>query len=413
MSVGKNIMSAVQVVSAMPGRTLLLMLPMVAGTALAMATLAIESGVSKLANEAAESFGLDQVTVRSGSAITANQSATGKVTEKDVAAIREGLGKSAKDVIGVRRDKFPVSFGSESKTYTIFGVTPSWAEVRNFPAEKPGKFIDQDDCDNSRAVCIIGKMVKRELFGDKDPVGQEVIINQVPFTVQGVLVTRGASPAEGDRDARVITPITAFRHRLKNVENIDQIVTLAASREPQLLADVHKQMSAILRKQHNIAADQPEDVTIRTPQIIAETSRGMSHQLFWMLIGLAAICGVVAAVIILLVAGQAIRARRREIGIRRAVGATPGDIMQLIWTECLIVSVLGGVIGVVVGLAGGWGVVQWLNVGRQPQNLLGFAFNPVDLLGPLALVAIGSLAGLLPAQTATGIDPARALQPSG
>jgi putative ABC transport system permease protein len=177
-----------------------------------------------------------------------------------------------------------------------------------------------------------------------------------------------------------------------------------------VLADLAGQVSAILRKQHHIAEDQPEDVTVRTPQMIAETSRTISRTVFYMMLGLAGLCGIVAAVIIVLVAGQAIRARHGEIGIRRAIGATPGDIMQQVWVECLIVSLLGGVIGTLVGLGGGWGLAHWRQVqfGFNPNDI----FHPLDLLGPLFLVVLGSLAGLLPAQAATRVDPAEALQPS-
>ena len=409
----------------MPGRALLLMLPMVAGTALAMATLAIERGVSKKADEAAESFGLDLVTVRSGARVIAGISEQGKISEEDVEALQEGV-RGYKAIIGVRReDKAPVSYQSKSGVYKVFGVTPDWAEVRNFGAYR-GKFIEQDDLDNNARVCLIGQTVERELFGAWDPIDRkyraifdtnrvfvgardsidrEVSINQVPFKVKGVLVERGASLAEGDRDARLVVPITTFYNRLYRRINLDQIVVQSPTRDPVVLAGLAKQVSTILRKQHHTADDQPEDVTIRTPQRIAADSRTMSTKVFWMMIGLALVCGVVAAVIIVLVAGQAIRTRRGEIGIRRAVGATPGDILQQIWAECLIVSLIGGLIGTLVGLAGGWGLAH----GRG----LDFAFSPIDiLLGPMLLVLLGSLAGLLPAYAATRLDPARALQPS-
>jgi len=409
MSAARNLSAAVRVVSAMPGRTLLLMLPMIAGTALAMATLAIERGVSRKADEAAESFGLDLVTVRSGSRVIAGVSEEGKMSEEDVKALQQEV-RGYKVIIGVRReDKTPVSVGSRSGVYKVFAVTPDWAEVRNFPAER-GKFIEQDDLDNNARVCLIGRTVQRELFGDRDPMDQEVSINQVPFQVKGVLVERGASLAEGDRDARLVVPITTFYNRLYKRINLDQIVVQAKARDPVVLADLAKQVSAVLRRQHHIAEDQPEDVTVRTPQMIAETSRTISWTVFYMMLGLSGLCGIVAAVIIVLVAGQAIRARRGEIGIRRAVGATPGDITQQIWVECLIVSLLGGAIGTLIGLGGGWALAHWRQTyfGFNPNDI----FHPLDLLGPLFLVVLGSLAGLLPARAATRLDPAEALCPS-
>lgn len=408
MSALRNLSSALKVLSAMPGRTVLLMLPMVAGTALAMATLAIERGVSRKAAEAAESFGLDLVTVRSGNRVIAGRSGKAALPEEDVKALQEGL-RGAKAVIGVRReDEAPVSFGSRSDVYKVFGVSPRWAEVRNFGAQR-GRFIDQDDLDTNAAVCLIGQTVQRKLFGDRDPIGEEVIINQVPFKVKGVLVERGASPAEGDRDARLVVPITTFYNRLYKRINLDQIVVQAPTRDAKVLANLAAQTQSILRRQHHLAEGQPDDFLVRTPQVIAETSRTVSHTVFYMMLGLAGLCGVVAAVIIVLVAHAAVRARRGEIGIRRALGATPGDILQQVWGECLIVSLLGGLIGTLLGLAGGWGLAYARQAvfGFSPKDI----FHAADLLGPLVLVVMGSLAGLLPAQAATRLDPADALRP--
>jgi ABC-type antimicrobial peptide transport system permease subunit len=235
MIAARNLSAAVRVVSAVPGRTLLLMLPMVAGTALAVATLAIERGVSNKADEAAESFGLDLVTVRSGARVIAGVSEQGRISEEDVKALQDGV-RGYKAIIGVRReDKTPVSYQSRNGVYKVFGVTPNWAQVRNFGADR-GKFIEPDDVDNNARVCLIGRTVKRELFGERDPLGEEVNLNQVSFTVKGVLVERGASLAEGDRDARLVVPISTFYNRLYKRINLDQIVVLSPTRYPAVLA---------------------------------------------------------------------------------------------------------------------------------------------------------------------------------
>ncbi|MGH9785187.1 MAG: ABC transporter permease, partial [Terriglobia bacterium] len=214
MSAWKNGKAAVQVVLALRGRTVLLMLPVAVSIALAFSTLAIDRGLSERAEAAARSFGLDVISIRSGTRIIAGQSGTvGTLMDEDVLALRSQL-QGARAVEGTRiEDNVPMSHAGKNGVYRIFAVRPPWSGVRQFGAER-GEFLTDADVESSARVVLIGQTVARELFGEQDPLGAEISINQVPFQVKGVLVAKGASPAEGDRDARVVIPITTFYNRL-------------------------------------------------------------------------------------------------------------------------------------------------------------------------------------------------------
>ncbi len=253
-------------------------------------------------------------------------------------------------------------------------------------------------------VCIIGQTVGRELFGSQETLGADILINQVPFRVKGVLVSKGASPAEGDRDARIVIPITTFYDRLYRRVHLDQIVVQAKDASHDTLARLDEQIHTVLREQHHIAAGQQDDFTVRLPEKIAEESRGLSKGIFLLLLGLAGIGAVVAALVIGLVTQQAVKSRQGEIGIRRAIGALPSDILQQIAAEGFTVSVLGGIVGFVLGLAAAWGLAYW------QSNKLDFGFDALVVSGPLALVLMAALAGLLPARSAARLDPAVALR---
>ncbi|MBI3467075.1 MAG: ABC transporter permease, partial [Planctomycetes bacterium] len=389
---GRNCAAALQVVSALPMRTVLLALPVAASTALALATLAIDHGLAAKAGEAAQSFGSDVISLRPGVRVIAGKSGSvNTLTEDDAQALRERL-RGAKNVVATRiEDNVPTSFAGRSGVYRVFGVTPIWADVRQFGAER-GQFLDQTDVDTSARVCVIGQTVARELFAGQEPVGQEVSINQVPFRVKGVLVSKGASPAEGDRDARIVVPITTFYNRLYRRLFVDQIVIQATSASHEALARLQAQIQTILRERHHISAGQTDDFTVRLPEKIAEESRGLSRSVLLLLLGLAVISAVVAALVIALVFQQAVRARRGEIGTRRALGATPSDILGQIWCEGLSASVLGGVLGVILGLVAAWALANW----RQ----LAFGFDAVVAVVPLLLILVASLAGLFPAREA-------------
>lgn len=398
----KNVQAAVQVLFALPGRTLILALPVAVSTALALATLAVDRGLTDRAEAAARSFGLDVISIRSGTRVIAGQSSTvASLTDEDVIGLRNRL-RETRAVEGTRiEDNVPVNSGGKNGVYRIFAVRPPWAGVRQFGADR-GEFLSENDVDSSARIAIIGQTVARELFGGQEPIGAQITINQVPFEVKGVLVPKGASPAEGDRDARIVIPITTFYDRLYRRLYLDQIVVQTADSSPEILARVEADIKRIMRERHSIAEGQPDDFVVRLPDLIAEQSRGVSRSVVFLLLGLAVLCAAVAAAAIGLVFTQAVRARRTEIGVRRALGATSGDILLQIWAEGLAVSVLGGAAGFVLGWAG----AEWLASSRD----LAFAFDPVVVAIPLALVLLSSAAGLMPARLAARVDPATALR---
>ena len=402
MSLSKNVGSALQVVKALPGRTLLLALPVTASVALALATLAIDHGLTAQAQQASKSFGVDVVSIRPGARVIAGKSGSvNTLINEDVQMLRSRL-RGAKGIEGTRiEDNVPVSFEGKNGVYRVFGVTPPWAGIRQFGAAR-GEFLSEADVVTSARVAVIGETVARELFGNQDAIGQEMSVNQVPFRVKGVLVSKGASPAEGDRDARLVIPISTFYDRLYRRVHLDQIVVQVADTSQDAMATVDNQIKTILREQHHISAGQTDDFTVRLPEKIAEEARGLSRSVFYLLLGLAVLCAIVAALVIALVFQQAVRARQGEIGIRRAMGAMPEDILQQIWAEGLTVSMIGGAIGLLLGFAGAWALASW----RQ----LPFRFDPVVVVVPLVLVALASLAGLFPARSAARLQPTEALR---
>jgi putative ABC transport system permease protein len=391
----KNLRAAFQVVAAMPVRSLLLALPVGMATGLALATLAVDRGVSAKAQEAADSFGLDQVTIHGSNRLIAGKMlTTSSLTEEDYRLLQGQL-RLARYVVPTRREnEVPVSIGNKSGVYKVFGVTPPWAEARHFGAGR-GRFLDETDLASSASVCVIGQTVVRELFGNQDPLEQEILLNNVPFRVKGVLVVRGASPAEGDRDARVMIPFSTFYDRLYRRLPLDQIIIQLASPTVKNLERTAAEARAALRQTHRLGADQPDDFTVRTPMSVAAESRAIGRGLFVLMFGIAAIIAFVAAAILVVVFQQATHARRGEIGIRRAIGAEPADILVLIWVESLLISFAGAVVGLGLGALAVWG----LSYGR------GLPF----VLDGVALAT--SLAGLLPARSAALVEPTDALRP--
>jgi putative ABC transport system permease protein len=398
----KNIRAALQVVTAQPARTMLLALPVAVSTALAIATLIIDAGLTARAEAAARSFGTDVISIRPGTRIIAGKSGpVGTLSQEDVEILRSRL-RGAVAIEGTRiQDSVPMSAGSRNGVYRVFGVRPLWAGVRDFGAER-GNFLTEDDVASSARVCVIGQTVARELFGNAEAIGGEVLVNQVPFQVKGVLVPKGASPAEGDRDARIVIPITTFYDRLYRRLHLDQIVVQARDSSADTLASLEEQIRVVLREQHRIAGADTDDFVVRLPDTIAEEARGLSRSVFVLLLGLSGVGAVLAMLVIGLVTQQGVRVRQGEIGIRRAFGALPDDILQQVAVEGVAVSLVGGLVGLALGLPAAWLLARW--------QALGMGLTVAVVVGPLLLVTLAALAGVLPARAAARLDPAVALR---
>jgi putative ABC transport system permease protein len=402
MRSGQNVRAALQVVTAQRARTLLLALPVAVSTALAIATLIIDAGLTARAQAAARSFGTDVISIRPGTQVMAGRSGpVPSLTDEDVEVLRSRL-RRATAVEGTRiEDGVAVSAGSRNGVYRIFGVRARWADVRKFGAER-GEFIADADVETRTRVCIIGQTVARELFGTQEPIGAEVLINQVPFRVQGVLVAKGASPAEGDRDARIVIPISTFAERLYRRVFLDQIVVQASDSAPGTLANLDSQIREVLREQHRLTGAASDDFVVRLPDTIAEEARGLSRNVFVLLLGLSGVGAVSAILIIALVTQQGIRVRQGEIGIRRAIGALPSDILRQIMVEGMLASAVGGALGIVAGVPTAWLLAR-------SQALTG-GFSPAVVVGPLVLVTLAAMAGIVSARAAARLDPAAALR---
>jgi putative ABC transport system permease protein len=398
----KNIRAALQVVTAQPARTLTLALPVAVCTGLALATLVVDAGMTARAEAAARSFGTDVISIRPGSQIVAGRSGpVGSLIDDDVQVLRSRL-QGAVAVEGTRiEDNVPMSAGSRNGVYRVFGVRPPWAGIRDFGAQT-GEFLTEGDVAASARVSLIGQTVARELFGDTDPIGAQMLVNQVPFQVKGVLVAKGASPAEGDRDARIVIPISTFNDRLYRRVYLDQIVVQARDSTPETLASLDQQIRTIVREQHGIADGGTDDFVVRLPDTIAAEARGLSRTVFFLLLGLSGIGAAVAMLVIGLVTQHSIKVRQGEIGIRRAIGALPQDILQQVAVEAAGISVLGGAMGLALGFPAAWLLAR--------SQALGVHVTLAAIIGPLLLVVMAALAGVLPARSAAQLDPAAALR---
>ena len=298
------------------------------------------------------------------------------------------------------RFRMSVKHEANQRQSIVWGVEPSWHEAWQWYAASGEGIADQDVATMAR-VCVIGRTVRRELFGDADPIGRHIYINKVRLTVKGVLKGRGTSPMGGDFDDRVILPITTAMRRVMNVDYVGaiRIITGDVSR----MGEQADAIRELIHRRHHITPPQEDDFRMITADIIAGLARGTGKTLSILLIALAALSLLVGGVVLMNILLISVTERTAEIGLRRAVGATRGDIFAQFLTESLVVSFVGMLLGSLLG----WGVSVLLP--KVSKLLVIVSWEPFALALGFALL-VGTVFGVLPARRAARLHPVEALR---
>jgi putative ABC transport system permease protein len=293
-----------------------------------------------------------------------------------------------------------VKYREKTATPAIFGVSSNWTELRDDEVLQ-GSAIAEDDVRGVSRVAVVGADVKASLFPDEDPIGKTLRIADVPFVVKGVLASRGAGPAGASLDNVLLVPVTTASKRLFNRDYLTMLI--AQLRDPDLGDGAVKEITALLRERHHIVPPAADDFTITNPRAAMARVNEVGSTLSKVLAGVAALATLVGGVVIMSLMLIAVSERRKEIGVRRSVGASCQDIMVQFLLEALTISGLGGLIGVSTGV-GGASAAAWLI--HAPSALVWNAIGGAVLVS----IAVGLVFGLYPAWKASNVDPIAALR---
>ena len=294
-----------------------------------------------------------------------------------------------------------VVFGNDNWATQITGTEPQYFDIRSWPFQE-GTSFTQSDVDLAANVAVIGETVRKNLFGATDPIGETIRINNLPFRVTGVLTPKGTAAAMGnDQDDTVIVPITTLQKKITGQDWLRWIMVSAISRDGSYAAQ--QQITALLRDRHRIRPGQDDDFFVRNLADMADLADQQARLFTILLASIASISLLVGGIGIMNIMLVSVTERTREIGIRMAIGATEGDVQQQFLTEAVVLSLLGGAIGICMGLTASYLITQTLQW-------------PV-LVSPLAIViavvfsmAVGIFFGFYPARKAARLDPIEALR---
>jgi putative ABC transport system permease protein len=293
-----------------------------------------------------------------------------------------------------------VKYRERASAPAIFGVSPNWLTLRSEEVAD-GAFFDANQNTSLARVAILGPDVRNQMFGGEDPLGKTIRIADVPFEVIGLLKSRGAGPAGASLDNVVLIPINTASRRLFNRDFLTMLI--AQVKNPERSSEATAGVAALLRRRHRIQPPALDDFTITNPSAtMAQVSRAGST-LTKILTGVSIMALLIGGVVITSLTSIAVSERRKEIGVRRSVGAARSDVVLQFLFEAIFVSLAGGVAGAILG----WGGMQLVTrLQKLPPILVWQPFAAAIVLS----LAVGVLFGLYPAWRASRVDPIQALR---
>jgi putative ABC transport system permease protein len=387
-------------------RSALTTLGIIIGVGAVIAMVAVGTGASRKIAEQISSMGSNLLIVLPGST-TSGGVRMGAGTQStlsmgDSEAILKECPAVA-DTAPIHNGAAQVVYGHMNWSTGIVGTTPGVMNVRDWELTA-GRSFTQQDVKSATKVALLGRTVTDNLFGDQDPLGQTIRIKNVPFTVIGVLAPKGQSTQGQDQDDTIIVPVTTAQKKLFGAQFPGMVrIIMVKAKSAEALSSAERQIAELLKQRHHIGQKQDNDFTVRNLTQIMQAAEQSTKVMTLLLGAIASVSLLVGGIGIMNIMLVSVTERTREIGIRMAIGAKTWDIRLQFIIEALTLSLIGGVIGIIVGISGSMiisSVSGWPTVVSPLSILTAFGFSGV----------IGIFFGFYPAYKASLLNPIDALR---
>ena len=382
-------------------RSLLTMLGIIIGVAAVIALVSIGNGVKQDIENSISSLGSNLLVVLPGAPRTPGaRSSQGsmkslKISDYEAIAKFEGV----KAASPMTNGSYVVIYQNKNWTTSVAGVNSNFQDVNNWTMTS-GRFFSDKNVQNRERVAVVGQTVVKNLFADEDPVGKEIRVKNIPFRVIGVLKSKGNGTMGNDQDDTVLIPYTTSMERVEGIDYLRRVYVVAKDDGgiDRLQADIEN----LLRVRHNIKDTNLDDFNIQNMKSIMETVAQTTGTFTLFLGAVAAISLVVGGIGIMNIMLVSVTERTREIGVRKALGATYSVIVTQFLIEAVVISLMGGFIGIAFGIGASKviGMVSGMStIVSVPTIIMSFAFS----------MAIGLIFGIYPARKAAKLNPIDAL----
>ena len=384
-------------------RSLLTMLGVIIGVAAVIALVSVGMGVRTGITANFESLGANTITIMPGSSNRGGpRGAAGSMQTlkyDDAKAIASKI-KDVRYVSPTVSSSYQVVNGNQNWNTSVYGVTPEYLHIRSLVVQS-GSFITQSDLNSRNRVAVIGPTVAANLFDEVNPVGKNIRINNQPYKIIGVLESKGQSSMGQDQDDIVIVPLTTAQERLMGITYVRSINIQVSSADK--IEQVQAEVETLLRQRHHIRSGSEDDFTVRNLTSLMETMTSTTTMLTLFLGSIAAISLIVGGIGIMNIMMVSVTERTREIGIRKALGATFQNIMMQFLIESVVIGVIGGLLGIACGVGIALAIAKsglFQTVITAAPIIISFSFS----------VGIGLFFGIYPARKAAKLDPIEALR---
>lgn len=382
-------------------RSLLTMLGIIIGVAAVIALVSIGNGVKQDIEDSISSLGSNLLVVLPGAPRTPGARPSQgsmkslKISDYEAIAKLEGV----KAASPMTNGSYVVIYQNKNWTTSVAGVNSNFQDVNNWTMTS-GRFFSDKNAQNRERVAVVGQTVVKNLFADEDPVGKEIRVKNIPFRVIGVLKSKGNGTMGNDQDDTVLIPYTTSMERVEGIDYLRRVYVVAKDDEgiDRLQADIEN----LLRVRHNIKDTNLDDFNIQNMKSIMETVAQTTGTFTLFLGAVAAISLVVGGIGIMNIMLVSVTERTREIGVRKALGATYSVIVTQFLIEAVVISLMGGFIGIAFGIGASKviGMVSGMStIVSVPTIIMSFAFS----------MAIGLIFGIYPARKAAKLNPIDAL----
>lgn len=404
MEIGEVIRVSLRALARNKMRTILTMLGIIIGVGAVICTVAIGQGAAQQVQQQIQSLGDNIIFISAGSINKGGVHMGSQATKTLTAADGQAILQEVPFVKWVSPDvgySGQIVYGQNNWYTRVNGVAPTYTQIRHWPLAA-GSMFSKMDLDVSSDVCVLGQTVVKNLFSPSDdPVGKMVRISNLPFRVIGVLSAKGSSPFGGDEDDVILMPYTTVQKKLSGISWIHFMMLSADSQDD--IQPAEDQISAILRQRHHLRPNEENDFIIRSPTDFMQAQTHASNVMTVLLASIASVSLLVGGIGIMNIMLVSVTERTREIGVRMAIGATESDVQRQFLSEAMVLSLLGGLVGIVLGIFGSMVVsdlFQWATLVSPASIIIAAAFS----------AGVGIFFGYYPAKRAAQLDPIEALR---
>jgi putative ABC transport system permease protein len=384
-------------------RTGLTMLGIIIGVGAVICVVAIGEGAQASVERAITNIGANMIWIEAGgvnrAGVRTGAGGTKSLTLGDYEAIKEQVGLVT-NLTPQADTRVQVVYGNQNWGTSVRGVGPEYIALKGWNVVRGGMYTDAD-VQRANNVCVLGQTIVDQLFGSQDPIGETIRVKDQVCVVVGVLEVKGQSATGQDQDDNFLMPYTTVMKKIKGQTWLDDIMCSAAS--AKVVDQAEQEIAALMRERHHIRPGADDDFNLRHPTEIAEAVKQSTQTMEGLLAAVASVSLIVGGIGIMNIMLVSVTERTREIGLRQAVGARARDVLRQFLVEAVILSLIGGAIGIGLGMFGARAIAdmfQWPT--RVSSNAIALAFG--------CSAAVGVFFGYYPARQAANLDPIEALR---